>query len=233
MPFRTPAPVFASSPAPVQGSVPGASSSPSPLAARAGHSLARVPVQSSSAAPIQCGKTKTAPQVLTDLENRGIAQRVNYPQGAPGLKTQPKRMAGYTVHQFGNKQYYVRKDGQGRVIKLAGGIRYTKAKRSATGKVANKRKTDVSGHGIAHSLGAPPSFKENYFALNKRINSASGAYGKMEHYLRKRMMQKGIGGYMSVKFRYPTLTMKRPDRVESSARFNRSPYKVDFGMDTL
>jgi DNA/RNA non-specific endonuclease len=226
MPIRTAAPAFASSSAPVQRSVTGPGAAPAPLAARAGHSLARVPIQASGSAPIQCGK-KTAPQVLTALETRGIARR--FP-GDP-FKTRPKRLAGYKHHKHAGRSYWVRFDPQGRVSKVVGNLAYTQAARAATGKVANKRKNDVSAHAIAHSLGAPPDLSENYFALDKAINSAGGDYGKMEHYLRKRMAQNGSNGYMAVNLRYPNDTIRRPHEVVTSARFNRSPSRVIFNIN--
>ena len=67
--------------------------------------------------------------------------------------------------------------------------------------------------------------------MNKKINSAGGAWGKMEGYVRTRLKQKGTKVWMAVKPKYDGIK-KRPIRIEVSLTFNRSPFKVRFNIPT-
>ncbi|MEM6684605.1 MAG: DNA/RNA non-specific endonuclease [Bacteroidota bacterium] len=177
---------------------------------------------------IQLGKGKTLADRLKKIRSMGV--HITKSSDKIPIKTQPKRLAGYTTQTFGGRTYYTRKDAAGRVIKFAGSVVYTTTPRVATPDVPNKRVKDQSGHLIAHSFGGPTKMKDNFVAMNKTANSKSGSWGKMEGYIRARLKQKGIKAWMSVRPRYAG-TIKRPHNIKVSLTFNRSPYKIGFDVN--
>lgn len=180
---------------------------------------------------VQRGKTKakTAPDRLKELEGRGLVT-IKQSLAVP-LKTGPKHPGKYTTTAYGGRTYYYRTDPSKRTIKISGPLVYTKGDRKPTAKVPYKRKTDASGHLIAHSFGGPPSLTQNYVAMNKFINSAGGDWGKVEGYIRTRLKQKGIGVWMAVLPQYSGVS-KRPHEIWVRLRFNKSPYVVRFKVLT-
>lgn len=184
-----------------------------------------------SATGVIQAEKKTPPKRLAELRQKRVvthSDTVSIP-----IKTAPKHPTHYpSTRVYGGRTYHYRTDPQGRLEKISGPLTYTNAGRVATMKVPNKRRSDQSGHLFAHSLGGPPRLNLNYVAMNRRINSAGGEWGKMEGYIRARMKQRGTRGWMSVKPDYPRVAMKRPHRIRVRARFNRSPYVVHFLIPT-
>ncbi|MBC8754332.1 DNA/RNA non-specific endonuclease [Kordia sp. YSTF-M3] len=178
---------------------------------------------------IQLGKKLTPAKRLEALRRAGHVTGISKIKRVG--KRRPKSLGGYAQTTVSGRKYYSRKDPTGRVVKFAGGLKYSKAARKATPKVPYKRKNDAAGHLIAHSFGGPPKFTDNFVAMNKTINSAGGAWGKMEGYIRQRLKQKNIEVWMSVKPHYVGKS-KRPISIGVSLTFNRSPFKVKFNIAT-
>jgi len=156
---------------------------------------------------------------------------VSSSQDKRALKTTPKKIAGYTVTPIGGRNYYSRKDHMGRVTKFAGSLKYHTGSRQSTPKVPYKRNNDQAGHLIAHSFGGPPKFTDNFVAMDKKVNSKGGAWGRMESYIRTRLKQSGTKVWMAVRPNYPGKN-RRPDVIRVSLTFNRSPFKVRFRIPT-
>lgn len=151
--------------------------------------------------------------------------------GTTTVKSRPKHYTNYMKHKHAGRNYFFRSDANKRVAKIAGPLVYTTTKRFPTLKVAAKRKTDASGHLIAHSLGGPPKLTHNYLAMNRFINSAGGDWGKTEAYIRDRCKVKGTKVWMSVYPRYLNKS-KRPYEIEVRLKFNKKPQNVRFLIDT-
>lgn len=176
-------------------------------------------------------RVKTPPERLAELEKRKVVTKKVSLVGVSGIKKKPKHPGKYTSHSYGGRSYYYRRDAQKRVVKISGPLVYTNAKRVATAKVKYKRKTDASGHLIAHSFGGPPKLTENYVAMNKAINSAGGDWGAVEGYIRTRLKQAGIAVWMAVYPEYAGVG-QRPTKISVRLRFNKSPHVVWFSVDT-
>ncbi|MEM6719519.1 MAG: DNA/RNA non-specific endonuclease [Bacteroidota bacterium] len=188
---------------------------------------------SNYAATIQLGKKKETPaQKLAKLRALGVVTRELKTSRAAKLRPKDASKYGETF-MHGGRTYYIMRDANKRVTKFAAKLHYYKGKRIATprNKVPYIRKNDQAGHLIAHSLGGPPKLLANFVAMDKTINGKSGAWAKMEEYIRTRLKQKNIKVWMSVKPNYPG-KKKRPDHIEVSLTFNRSPYKVGFDVPT-
>jgi hypothetical protein len=156
-------------------------------------------------------------------------------QPAQLTKQTPKNPGNYTataVH--GGRTYHHKFDGiSKRTTKFSGPLTYVQGGRKNTPKVAYKRKNDAAGHLIAHSFGGPPQFTGNFVAMNKLINSAGGAWGQMEFYIRKRLKAANTTAYMSVTPNYPNAKSKRPNSISVTAHFNRDPKKKKWTIATL
>lgn len=169
-------------------------------------------------------KPRAVPGTATFQDTTGM--RAKLTRGTPGVP------GNYTTHAYSNRSYYYQQDNSGRITKYQGRLAYVKGGRSATKKTRNKRVNDDNAHLIAHSLGGNPKFALGYVAMARTINQRGGAWYKMEGYIRARVQQKGTKVYMATKPHYPTPTMKRPDYIDVSVYFNRSPYKIKFRIDT-
>lgn len=169
-------------------------------------------------------KTKPVPGTATFVDRTGV--RAKLARGTPGVP------GNYTLHQHSGRNYYYQQDLSGRVTKYQGQCTYVKGGRSATKKTRNKRVNDDNAHLIAHSLGGNPRFALGYVAMSRNINQRGGTWYRMEGYVRGRLTQKGTKVYMATKPHYPTPTLKRPDYIEVSVYFNRSPFKIKFRIDT-
>ncbi|EDP97182.1 DNA/RNA non-specific endonuclease [Kordia algicida OT-1] len=166
---------------------------------------------------------------LTRLQGLGLVTHSS--RIRRGRKSVPKNLTGYSTRNIGGRNYYSRKDHLGRVTKFAGILKYHKGKRKSTPKVPYKRVNDQAGHLIAHSFGGPAKFTDNFVAMDKKVNSKGGAWGKMESYIRQRLQQKYMSVWMSVKPQYDGIK-KRPSSILVSLTFTKSPYKVRFNIPT-
>lgn len=174
-------------------------------------------------------RAKTAPDRLKELEGRRLVTR-KIPTAAT-FKNKPKHPHKYTKSSYQGRHYYHATDAGNRTVKISGALVYTTAKRQPTRNVSYKRKSDVSGHLIAHSFGGPPKLTSNYVAMSRIINAAGGDWGKVEGYIRTRLKQSGIKIWMAVIPQY-TGVSKRPSTIDIRLRFNRSPAVLHFSVPT-
>ncbi|HLM45930.1 MAG TPA: DNA/RNA non-specific endonuclease [Myxococcaceae bacterium] len=178
-------------------------------------------------------KPKTPPMRLEELRKKGLVTAIE--RDKPNtFKTAPKHPNKYRhTHNYANRTYHARGDQDNpkdtRVRKISGPLQLTNVRRSSTMKVPYKRKRDHSGHLFGHVLGGPPRFGANYVAMSKDVNL--GDWKRMEKYLQSRIRQKGTKGWMSVRPQYPGKN-KRPDIIDVTAKFNKSPYEVKFRIPT-
>jgi hypothetical protein len=169
-------------------------------------------------------KPMVVPGTATYQDTGG--KRAKLDRGTPGVP------GNYTTHPYSNRNYFYQQDNTGRITKYQGRLSYVKGGRSATKKTKNKRVNDDNAHLIAHSLGGNPKFALGYVAMARVINQRGGDWYRMESYIRRRLVMKNSKVYMATKPHYPTPTMKRPDYIEVSVYFNRSPYKIKFRINT-
>ncbi|WP_165962893.1 DNA/RNA non-specific endonuclease [Occultella glacieicola] len=186
--------------------------------------LTAVAARSEDAEPDpQVQRGKTTPQTRrAALIKRGLLTTTSFGKGSFPVKTGPKNVHKYSRHKHDGRKYYFA-HAKNRTGKVSGPLVLVRGGRSATMKVPNKRKSDASGHLIAHSLGGPPRLLANYVAMNRKINSAGGDWGRLEQVIRDRLRVKGTKCWMSVRPVYGA-NVNRPTSIVVKLRFNRSPH---------